>query len=109
MPGCVAAFSVRAWGCEIGAPPGAKGVHGSGSRLHMAALQAVEAKEGLEVKGNSDTVGSITFQMLFKYFPKLAGMSVRRSLQWRAFPPTLQCARGVMDTCGCVARYATRK
>ena len=43
----------------------------------MTGLQAVEAKEGLQVKGSSDIVGSITFQSLFKKFPKLAGMTVR--------------------------------
>lgn len=37
----------------------------------------MEAKEGLEVRGASDPQGSITFQMLFKYYPKLSGMTVR--------------------------------
>ncbi|KAK9841856.1 hypothetical protein WJX81_007585 [Elliptochloris bilobata] len=37
--------------------------------------QAIEAKEGLEVRGSASVVGSITFQMLFKYYPKLGGMT----------------------------------
>lgn len=69
----------------------------------MAALQAVEAKEGLEVKGNSDIVGSITFQMLFKYFPKLAGMTVRCPAYCRAHSSSLHCARGAEGMCGCMA------
>lgn len=62
-------------------------------------LQAVEAKEGLEVKGNADIVGSITFQSLFKYFPKLAGMTVRCLACCRAFRlPSLR-ARGDENAC----------
>jgi len=37
--------------------------------------QAVEAKEGLRVRGASATQGQITFQSLFRKFEKLAGMS----------------------------------
>lgn len=73
----------------------------------MAARQAVEAKEGLEVKGNSDTVGSITFQMLFKYFPKLAGMTVRCPVHCGALPP--EPLLRVRDTGGVLLGSARRQ
>lgn len=37
--------------------------------------QAIEAKEGLEVKSEQLTTATITYQSFFKLFPKLAGMS----------------------------------
>ena len=40
--------------------------------------QAIEAQEpGVEIKGVTRAVSSITFQSLFKYYPKLSGMTVR--------------------------------
>ena len=37
--------------------------------------QAIEAKEGLEVKSEQLTIATITYQSFFTLFPKLAGMS----------------------------------
>ena len=37
--------------------------------------QAIEAKEGLEVQAEQQTVATITYQSFFKLFPKLSGMS----------------------------------
>ena len=37
--------------------------------------QAIEAKEGVEVKQESRTLATITFQNFFRKFPKLAGMT----------------------------------
>jgi preprotein translocase subunit SecA len=37
----------------------------------------VEAKEGLPIRASTDLQGSITFQTLFQFYPKLAGMTVR--------------------------------
>ena len=40
-------------------------------------MQAVEAKEKVPILGDSTTQASITYQCFFKYYPKLAGMTVR--------------------------------
>ena len=41
------------------------------------AAQAIEAQEpGVEIKGVTRAVSSITYQTLFKYYPKLSGMTV---------------------------------
>eukprot|EP00963_Diacronema_lutheri_P007325 scaffold644_cov357-Pavlova_lutheri.AAC.24 len=37
--------------------------------------QAVEAKEGVEVQAQQETAASITYQMFFRMYPKLAGMT----------------------------------
>jgi preprotein translocase subunit SecA len=37
--------------------------------------QAIEAKEGVEVKQESETVATITYQNFFKLYKKLAGMT----------------------------------
>ncbi len=40
--------------------------------------QAIEAQEpGVEIKAVTRAVSSITYQTLFKYYPKLSGMTVR--------------------------------
>lgn len=39
-------------------------------------LQAVEAKEGVDVGEDSVTQASVTFQCFFRYYAKLAGMTV---------------------------------
>ena len=36
-------------------------------------LQAVEAKEGLEIQNESVTLASVSYQAFFRGFPKLAG------------------------------------
>jgi len=46
-----------------------------GRRWSKGLHQAVEAKEGLEVKPESLTLASITFQNLFRMYKKLAGMT----------------------------------
>jgi preprotein translocase subunit SecA len=45
------------------------------SRWAESMHQAIEAKEGLEVKAEQLTTATITYQSFFKLFPKLAGMS----------------------------------
>ena len=37
--------------------------------------QAVEAKEGVDVQAQQETAASITYQMFFRMYPKLAGMT----------------------------------
>lgn len=39
-------------------------------------MQAVEAKEGVPLLGDSRTVASVTYQCFFKYYDKLCGMTV---------------------------------
>ena len=46
-----------------------------GSRWSDGLHQAVEAKEGVEIKSENQTLASITFQNYFKMYNKLAGMT----------------------------------
>ena len=46
-----------------------------GRRYNQGLHQAIEAKEGLEVKPESKTTASITFQNYFRLYNKLAGMT----------------------------------
>lgn len=46
-----------------------------GSRWSDGLHQAVEAKEGVEIKSENQTLASITFQNYFKLYNKLAGMT----------------------------------
>ena len=46
-----------------------------GRRYSEGLHQAIEAKEGLEVKAESKTLATITFQNYFRMYKKLAGMT----------------------------------
>jgi len=46
-----------------------------GRRWSDGLHQAVEAKEGVKIQDESQTLASITFQNLFRIYPKLAGMT----------------------------------
>ena len=46
-----------------------------GRRWSDGLHQAVEAKEGVEIQDETQTLASITFQNLFRLYPKLAGMT----------------------------------
>jgi preprotein translocase subunit SecA len=46
-----------------------------GRRYSEGLHQAIEAKEGVEVKRESETLATISFQNLFRIYPKLAGMT----------------------------------
>ncbi len=46
-----------------------------GRRWSEGLHQAVEAKEGVEIQDETQTLASITFQNLFRLYPKLAGMT----------------------------------
>ncbi len=46
-----------------------------GRRLSEGLHQAIEAKEGVEVQKENQTLASITFQNYFRLYPKLAGMT----------------------------------
>ena len=46
-----------------------------GRRWSDGLHQAVEAKEGVEIQDETQTLASITFQNLFRLYPKLSGMT----------------------------------
>ena len=46
-----------------------------GRRYSEGLHQAIEAKEGVEIKRESDTLATISFQNLFRLYAKLAGMT----------------------------------
>ncbi len=46
-----------------------------GRRFSEGIHQAIEAKEGVEIKNESQTLATITFQNLFRMYHKLAGMT----------------------------------
>jgi preprotein translocase subunit SecA len=46
-----------------------------GRRYSEGLHQAIEAKEGVEVKRESETLATISFQNLFRLYPKLGGMT----------------------------------
>ena len=46
-----------------------------GRRYSEGLHQAIEAKEGVEVKRESKTLATITFQNLFRMYEKLSGMT----------------------------------
>lgn len=45
-------------------------------RLHLFSPQAVEAKEGVSVSPENYTMASVSYQSLFGYYRRLAGMTV---------------------------------
>ncbi len=47
----------------------------AGRRFSEGIHQAIEAKEGVEIKKESQTLATITFQNLFRLYEKLAGMT----------------------------------
>lgn len=46
-----------------------------GRRYSDGLHQALEAKEGVEIQSENQTLASITFQNYFRLYPKLAGMT----------------------------------
>ena len=46
-----------------------------GRRWSDGLHQAIEAKEGVEIQDETQTLASITFQNLFRLYPKLSGMT----------------------------------
>jgi len=56
-----------------------------GRRYSEGLHQAIEAKEGVEVQRESDTLATISFQNLFRMYPKLAGMTGTASTEAEEF------------------------
>ncbi len=60
---------------EMNLLDGGSGRMMEGVKLRGGQHQAIEVKEGLEASQETRSVASITFQNLFRMFPKMAGMS----------------------------------
>ncbi|KAM1224970.1 hypothetical protein ACFX2G_044744 [Malus domestica] len=61
--------------------------------------QAAEAKEGLEIQADSVVVAQITYQSLFKLYPKLSGMTGTAKTEEKEFlkmfqAPVIETAQG---------------
>ena len=65
-----------------------------GRRWSEGLHQAVEAKEGVQVKGETQTLATITIQNYFRMYDKLAGMTGHRRDGGDGVPPDLQARRG---------------
>eukprot|EP01035_Chromulina_nebulosa_P019644 gene19644-25556_t len=56
-----------------------------GRRFTDGLQQSLEAKEGLKISGETQVVAKITYQSLFKLFPKLSGMTGTASTDMQEF------------------------
>ena len=79
-----------------------------GRRFSEGLHQALEAKEGVEVESENQTLASITYQNYFRMYPKLAGMTGTAmteagefqeiySLEAAEIPTNVACIRADMD------------
>ena len=79
-----------------------------GRRYSEGLHQALEAKEGVEIQNENQTLASITFQNYFRLFPKLAGMTGTAMTEAGEFaeiyglevvdiPTNVPCIRADMD------------
>jgi preprotein translocase subunit SecA len=59
-----------------------------GRRYSEGLHQAIEAKEGAKIQRESQTLATITFQNLFRMYPKLAGMTGTASTEAEEFHKT---------------------
>jgi preprotein translocase subunit SecA len=59
-----------------------------GRRYSEGLHQAIEAKEGVKIQRESQTLATITFQNLFRMYPKLAGMTGTASTEAEEFHKT---------------------
>src|SRR5258708_14072655 len=58
----------------------------AGRRYSEGLHQALEAKEKVEIQRENQTLASITFQNLFRMYPKLAGMTGTAMTEAAEFP-----------------------
>ena len=65
-----------------------------GRRYSDGLHQALEAKEGVTVQAENQTLASITFQNYFRLYPKLAGMTGTAMTEADEFARDLQARRG---------------
>src|SRR5207245_4689330 len=57
----------------------------AGRRYNEGMHQAIEAKEGVEIKDENQTLATITLQNYFRLYEKLAGMTGTASTEANAF------------------------
>jgi preprotein translocase subunit SecA len=75
-----------------------------GRRYSEGIHQAIEAKEGLDVRSEDQTLATITFQNYFRLYGKLAGMTGTAKTEEREFRDIYGLAVVVMPTNQTVAR-----
>ncbi len=76
----------------------------SGRRLSDGLHQAIEAKEGVDIKQENQTLASITFQNYFRLYGKLAGMTGTAATEAEEFENIYRLAVIVIPTNKPVAR-----
>ena len=67
--------------------------HPAGRRYNEGMHQAIEAKEGVEIKDENQTLATITLQNYFRLYDKLSGMTGTAHDRGRRVPPDLQARR----------------
>ena len=65
-----------------------------GRRYNEGMHQAIEAKEGVQIKDENQTLATITLQNYFRLYEKLAGMTGTAHDRGERVPPDLQARRG---------------
>ena len=65
----------------------------AGRRYNEGMHQAIEAKEGVEIKNENQTLATITLQNYFRMYDKLAGMTGTAMTEAVGVPPDLQARR----------------
>ena len=65
-----------------------------GRRWSNGLHQAIEAKEGVEVNAENQTLATVTFQNFFRMYKKLAGMTGTAETEARELPADLQAGSG---------------
>ena len=65
-----------------------------GRRYNEGMHQAIEAKEGVEIKDENQTLATITLQNYFRLYEKLSGMTGTAMTEAAEFAPDLQARRG---------------
>ena len=65
-----------------------------GRRYSEGMHQAIEAKEGVQIKDENQTLATITLQNYFRLYDKLAGMTGTAMTEAERVPPDLQARRG---------------
>ena len=66
----------------------------AGRRYNEGMHQAIEAKEGVEIKQENQTLATITLQNFFRLYDKLSGMTGTAHDRGRRVQPDLQARRG---------------
>jgi preprotein translocase subunit SecA len=68
-----------------------------GRRWSNGLHQAIEAKEGVPVARENQTLASITFQNYFRMYNKRPSLNRSMALKWRLFRQTARCSARIMS------------